>query len=259
MKREYKLSSIVIVMLLSGLVALITNSLFTVIAGDNPIMIFVGQFLLMFLSLIFSFAICSGLIRNRMGSVGEYLNQVNYINGKIILINIIVQIVLTFIVSLVISIGGAFLFVAMVSSQPTASKFSAISIAILIAIFSILYSLLIAYSNFYLADFLVDSNKEIGIFKHIKNIFKIGKDLLAKTFVVYLKAIVIPIILVGAFLLVLRFLAPRNGMASMLLISLIFLAIMAYAVIVGAVVMARLSDLYLDYMEVNKSNYELFD
>lgn len=252
MKREYKLSSLILVMILASVLTMITSWLFFAIAGNSLIMTFVGQILLMILSLIFQFALSSGLLRNRMGSVGEYLNQVNYINGKIILINIIVQIVITFIVTLVTSFGGAFLFIAMVEAQPTTGTFVAILVALLIVAFIVIYNLLISYSNFYMADFLVDSYRNIGIFEAIKNIFRIGKDLMGKTFMVYLKAAIIPIVL----LIIMILLGRSNfGMGAAFLFTLIIIAMLIYSLVIGGIVLARMSDLYIDYMEVNRSKY----
>lgn len=252
MKREYKLSSLILVMLLSSVLISITSWLFFAIAGNSLIMTFVGQFLLMILSLIFQFALCSGLLRNRMGSVGEYLNQVNYINGKIILINIIVQIVITFIVTLVTAFGGAFLFITLIDAQPTTGTFAEILVGILIVAFAVVYSLLTSYSNFYMADFLVDSYRDIGLFEAIKNIFKVGKDLMGKTFMVYLKAAIFPIVLLISMVLLAR---SNFGMGTAFIFTLIIIAMLIYTLVIGGIVLARISDLYLDYMEVNRSKY----
>ncbi|MDO5046945.1 MAG: hypothetical protein Q4D88_00200 [Anaerococcus sp.] len=257
MKREYKLSSIIIMILISAVVSFITSSLFQAIAGESELMIFVGQIIIMVLTLIFEFAMSSGLIRNRMGSVGEYLNQVNYINGKIILINILVKLVLTFIISLASMVGGAFAFFAFASQGLNGGGTIGMILLILaIFIFTIIYSLLITYTNFYLADFYVGNGQKPGLGQAIKDIFKIGKDLLAKTFIIYLKAIIVPILLLLGIFALGFMTGPDFGMGKALVLTLIVIVLAVYSIVVGGIILARLSDRYLDYMEVNRAYFE---
>lgn len=85
MKREYRFSSILWIMIIVGLTNYLLYRLITALGDDNFILEFVGDLITGIIAFVFTFSISSGLIRNRMGSIGDYLNQVNYLNAKVLM------------------------------------------------------------------------------------------------------------------------------------------------------------------------------
>ena len=252
MKREYKLSSIVIIQFIGILVAIITSTLFEYISQDSSVLTIIAGLITSLISLLFQFAIASGLIRNRMGSVGEYLNQVNLITGRIILINIILSLIVSLFTMAIGLVGGGAVFFQNIVANGVGESIGMILIVILIALVSLVFSILITYANFYLADKLVGNERKESLKESIGNIFKIGKDLAAKTIMVYLKYIIIPLIIaIVIVVLMMTWGGNDSGMGFILILSLLSLIAVVYGTIATAIVLARLSDNYLDYVEEN--------
>lgn len=250
MKREYKLSSIVIIQFIAIVVALITSTLFEYISQDSTVLTIIAGLITSIISLLFQFAIASGLIRNRMGSVGEYLNQVNLITGRIILINILLSFIVSLFAIAIGFLGGGAVFVQIIAANGIGKSMVMILIVILIALVSLVFSILITYANFYLADKLVGNERKESLKESIGNIFKIGKDLAGKTIKVYLKYIIIPIIIVFVIVvLMMTWGGDDAGMGFILILSVLSLMAVIYGIFASAIVLARLSDNYLDYVE----------
>ncbi len=253
MKREYKLSSIVIIQFIGILVALITSTLFDYISKDSTVLSIIAGLITSLISLLFQFAIASGLIRNRMGSVGEYLNQVNLITGRIILINIIVSLIVSLFTITIGLLGGGVVFAQSIIANGIGKSFGMILTVILVAVASLIFSILITYANFYLADKLVGSERKESLGTSIRNIFKLGKDLFGKTIMVYLKYFIIPIVIVIVLIVLMMTWGGNDaGMGQILIISILSLLAVVYGVFATAIVLARLSDNYLDYVEENE-------
>ncbi|ACV29424.1 Uncharacterised protein [Anaerococcus prevotii] len=253
MKREYKLSSIVIIQFIGILVALITSTLFDYISKDSTVLSIIAGLITSLISLLFQFAIASGLIRNRMGSVGEYLNQVNLITGRIILINIIVSLIVSLFTITIGLLGGGVVFAQSIIANGIGKSLGMILTVILVAIASLIFSILITYANFYLADKLVGSERKESLGTSIRNIFKLGKDLFGKTIMVYLKYFIIPIVIVIVLIVLMMTWGGNDaGMGQILIISILSLLAVVYGVFATAIVLARLSDNYLDYVEENE-------
>lgn len=252
MKREYKLSSIVIIQFIGIVVAIITSTLFEYISQDSNVLTIIAGLITSLISLLFQFAIASGLIRNRMGSVGEYLNQVNLITGRIILINIMLSLIASLFTMGIGLLGGGAVFFQNIVANGFGKSIGMIFIVLLIALVSLVFSILITYSNFYLADKLVGNERKESLKESIGNIFKIGKDLAAKTIMVYLKYIIIPLIIaIVIVVLMMTWGGNDAGMGFILIVSLLSLLAVVYGTIASAIVLARLSDNYLDYVEEN--------
>ena len=252
MEREYKLSSIVIIQFIGIVVAIITSTLFEYISQDSTVLTIIAGLITSLISLLFQFAIASGLIRNRMGSVGEYLNQVNLITGRIILINIILSLIVSLFTMAIGLVGGGAVFFQNIVANGVGESIGMILIVILIALVSLVFSILITYANFYLADKLVGNERKESLKESIGNIFKIGKDLAAKTIMVYLKYIIIPLIIaIVIVVLMMTWGGNDSGMGFILILSLLSLIAVVYGTIATAIVLARLSDNYLDYVEEN--------
>ncbi len=253
MKREYKLSSIVIIQFIGILVALITSTLFDYISKDSTVLSIIAGLITSLISLLFQFAIASGLIRNRMGSVGEYLNQVNLITGRIILINIIVSLIVSLFTITIGLLGGGVVFAQSIIANGIGKSLGMILTVILVVIASLIFSILITYANFYLADKLVGSERKESLGTSIRNIFKLGKDLFGKTIMVYLKYFIIPIVIVIVLIVLMMTWGGNDaGMGQILIISILSLLAVVYGVFATAIVLARLSDNYLDYVEENE-------
>lgn len=142
MKREYKLSSIVIIQFIGILVALITSTLFDYISKDSTVLSIIAGLITSLISLLFQFAIASGLIRNRMGSVGEYLNQVNLITGRIILINIIVSLIVSLFTITIGLLGGGVVFAQSIIANGIGKSLGMILTVILVAVASLIFQFL---------------------------------------------------------------------------------------------------------------------
>ena len=253
MKREYKLSSIVIIQFIGIVVALITSTLFEYISQDSTVLSIIAGLITSLISLLFQFAIASGLIRNRMGSVGEYLNQVNLITGRIILINIILSLIVSIFTIAIGLLGGGAVFVQNIIANGIGKSIGMILIVFLVAVVSLVFSILITYSNFYLADKLVGNERKESLKESISNIFKIGKDLFGKTIMVYLIYFIIPIIIVLVLIVLMMTWGGNDaGMGFILIISVLSLLAVVYGTFASAIVLARLSDNYLDYIEENE-------
>ena len=252
MKREYKLSSIVIIQFIGIVVAIITSTLFEYISQDSTVLTIIAGLITSLISLLFQFAIASGLIRNRMGSVGEYLNQVNLITGRIILINIIISLIVSLFTIAIGLLGGGAVFFQNIVANGVGKSIGMILIVLLIALVSLVFSILVTYANFYLADKLVGNERKESLKESIGNIFKIGKDLAAKTIMVYLKYIIIPLIIaIVIVVLMMTWGGNDAGMGFILILSLLSLIAVVCGTIATAIVLARLSDNYLDYVEEN--------
>lgn len=252
MKREYKLSSIVIIQFISIIVAFITSNLFTYISKDSEIIGIISGFVISIITFFFQFSIASGLIRNRMGSVGEYLNQVNLINGRIILINFLLSLLVSLATGLMgLVSGGIFLSSMMVDfNSKIIGSFLILGVFIII---SMIFAILISYCNYYCADKLVGPGKKEGLFESIKNIFSLGSKLFGKTILVYLKYVIGPVLILGTLMTLALIFNKDTGLGGILLISLIVMLMAIYSIFASAIVMARLSDNYLDYVEAKEN------
>ena len=248
MKREYKLSSIVLVILIGAAVSFITSMLFEKIAGDSTVVKLIGTALASFLAFFFQYGLAAGLLRNRMGSVGEYLNQINTINGRFILINIIMSLITIAFTTSIGFLGGNLVYNTMLTSEARSDNVTTLVLMILLFLVSVVLSILITYTNFYLADDNNGSNDE-SILTSIKTIFKIGKELFGKTIKIYLKYTILPLIIYGVLLCLTIIFVPNDGLGGIFLSSLLTVILVVYMLFASAIVLARLSDVYIDYTE----------
>lgn len=248
MKREYKLSSIVLVILIGAVVSFITSMLFEKIAGDSTVVKLIGTALASFLAFFFQYGLAAGLLRNRMGSVGEYLNQINTINGRFILINIIMSLITIAFTTSIGFLGGNLVYNTMLTSEARSDNVTTLVLMILLFLVSVVLSILITYTNFYLADDNNGSNDE-SILTSIKTIFKIGKELFGKTIKIYLKYTILPLIIYGVLLCLTIIFVPNDGLGGIFLSSLLTVILVVYMLFASAIVLARLSDVYIDYTE----------
>lgn len=179
MKREYRFSSILWIMIIVGLTNYLLYRLITALGDDNFILEFVGDLITGIIAFVFTFSISSGLIRNRMGSIGDYLNQVNYLNAKVLTVGFIISVAQA-IVQYAFAESGAIGVFSAVASPSNSSVFAigAIVLPIVLLIIFLVIAMFFAYSNFYLADHY---DTEDGVMEIIGKIFSLGKRLFKKT------------------------------------------------------------------------------
>lgn len=242
MKREYRFSSILWIMLIVGVTNYLLSRLALALDEENFILSFIVDLITGLISFIFTFAISGGLLRNRMGSVGDYLNQVNYINMKVVTVGFLIAVARA-IISLLGSASGAYgVFKTMASpNNSTVFAIGSILLPILGVLVIAVIALFFTYSDFYLADHY---DTEDGVITIIGNIFKQGKRLFKKTLILSLKFFGIPLILLLVSIGMLFFV--KDEMVGLGLFAFIMVVFVIAGIIISIVYLARLSDIYLD-------------
>ncbi len=166
MKREYSYGSVILVEILVAVFAFVLNKIFGSNADENIIY----NFLSSVITWLGSFIIASGLINNRKGSVGDYLNQLQRLDKKAIIVNlilIVITIVLTF------SFGKIGVF------DVESKKLNLLSLSVLGTLLLGILSIFTAYANHIVSD---PRNKDQSITDALKSVFAIGVNYLAKLF-----------------------------------------------------------------------------
>lgn len=242
MKREYRFSSILWITLIVGFTNYLLYRLITAIGEDNFILEFLGDLITGIIAFVFSFSISSGLIRNRMGSVGDYLNQVNYLNIKVLTVGFIISIAQAICQYAFAASGAVSVFTAVASpSNKAVFAIGAIVLPIILLIIFLVIAMFFAYSNFYLADHY---DTEDGVMEIIGKIFSQGKRLFKQTLILGFKWVGLPLLIF--IVLIASLLLFKDEMLSLILFSLFVLTLAIATVITSIIFMARLSDVYLD-------------
>lgn len=242
MKRKYKYSSILWILLIVGLTNYLLARLILAIGNENFVATFLVDLITGIISFIFTFSISSGLIRNRMGSVGDYLNQVNYLNMKVLTVGFVIAIARAIGQYIFVESGTLSVFSAIAS--PNNNSVFAIGTVILPIIGIIIITIIaifFAYTNFYLADHY---DTEDGVMTIIGKIFNQGKRLFKKTLILGLKWEGIPLLLYILCLGLLFFV--NDEYVGFGLLTFFTLAYAITALIIAIIFIARLSDIYLD-------------
>lgn len=242
MKRKYKYSSILWILLIVGLTNYLLARLILAIGNENFVAKFLADLITGIISFIFTFSISSGLIRNRMGSVGDYLNQVNYLNMKVLTVGFVIAIARAIGQYIFLESGTLSVFSAIAS--PNNNSVFAIGTVILPIIGIIIITIIaifFAYTNFYLADHY---DTEDGVMTIIGKIFIQGKRLFKKTLILGLKWEGIPLLLYILCLGLLFFV--NDEYVGFGLLTFFTLAYAITALIIAIIFIARLSDIYLD-------------
>lgn len=244
MKREYSYGSVILVEIIVAVFAFVLNRIFGSNADENTIY----NFLSSVITWLGSFIIASGLINNRKGSVGDYLNQLQRLDKKAIIVNlilIVITIVLTF------SFGKIGVF------DVESKKFNLLSLSVLGTLLLGILSIFTTYANHIVSD---PRNKGQSIMDALKSVFAIGIKLFGKTISLYLLYIVLPIILIFGIIvgIVVGTSSPESGIGIIMLGGGI---LGLYYILISPLVAARLSDNYLNftgdiYQEIEKDNPE---
>lgn len=244
MKREYSYGSIILVELLIAIFAFVLYKIFGSSADESIIY----NLLSSVITWLGSFIIASGLINNRKGSVGDYLNQLQRLDKKAIIVNlilIVITIVLTF------SFGKIGVF------DVESKKLNLLSLSVLGTLLLGILSIFTAYANHIVSD---PRNKDQSIMDALKSVFAIGIKLFGKTISLYLLYIVLPIILIFGIIvgIVVGTSSPEAGIGIIMLGGGI---LGLYYILISPLVSARLSDNYLNLtgdidQEIEKDNPE---
>ena len=242
MKREYKFSSIFLVRLISVLALGPIAAIFGAILADKPVLALLMNIIMSIFGFAFSFAIAGGLLRNRMGKVGDYLNQINYINFRVITVAFIIALASSILNFLIQYTGGTLIGQALVNpSNNAVFTIGAFLLPFVVIVIIAILGLLTAYSNLYLAD---NYDLDESVFTSIKNIFVIGKKLMARSLVIYAIFIIGPSVLFTAFTF------ASLGLSGSIVIFGIGLVIFIIWMVIAMILCdVRFSDAYLDYKD----------
>ena len=234
MKRKYNFKAIISLEILYIIVVAGISALFG--GGKTAGLI---TFITLFLSHMYTYVVAAGLIRDRNGSFSAYLEKFSTITFKVILINVIMGL-LEYGISK-ISLGG---------NNPTnitnqIPDNTELKFIIIGLVLNLLITLLTAYTNYVLAD---SENEGLSIFETLSLIFKTGFSLIFKTIKTYLFTLIIPGV-IWAFLIFFSFikLAGDGIVSSGILFAILIIIAAIYAIVIGPIILAKLSDNYLDY------------
>ena len=242
MKREYKFSSIFLVRLISILALGPIAAIFGAIFADKPVLALLMNIIMSIFGFAFSFAIAGGLLRNRMGKVGDYLNQINYINFRVITVAFIISLVTSILNYLIQYTGGTLIGQALINpSNNAVFTIGAFLLPFVVIVIIAILGLLTTYSNLYLA---YNYDLDESVFTSIKNILLIGKRLILKSLKIYGLYIILPTVIFIAYTILVMGLMEAVIPASIGLV--VFVVWMIYAIVI---IDAKLSDVYLDYKE----------
>jgi hypothetical protein len=195
--------------------------------------------------------IARGLLVNRMGTVGEYLDNINYLNFKVFAVCALVQIIPVIAIFVIgTSILGGVAISGAISDGFEGMGFS-IVMAILFTVALLIYGLFAFYEYFVAVD-----NKDLSFGQIFKKIFKVGKDLISDTFKILFVQIILPIIVY--IIIVILLISNIKGLSALAIVGLLTIVFSIYIIIVTVKVLARLSDAYLDYKaSQNEENDEI--
>lgn len=254
MQRDYKFSSVIILQFISVIIVFLIAKLFGTSPNDLESMGtsfsgIISNILTTIVVITFQFMIARGLVYNRMGTVGEYMDGINYLNLKVIgvcfLISLLPNLAWIFLgFSLVTTIAAGF----MINNSFDAVS-AAVGLVLLILIGQIVYS---AFTNY---RFLLAADRpELSFADLFKGTFKVGKDLFGKTLKTYAKWLILPVLVFIALIVPLGTYA--NGIFSFFLMYILILAFAIYAVLATTFVLGELSNHYLDYKNDYNKAYE---
>lgn len=226
--RKYNYVSILLILIVDAILEGILQNIF-----DGNLLIIAG-----FVSFIFDYIICRGLLYNREGSFSDYISGIKTMTGKVFLMNILAGAIAVILLTLAMLASGAgFLFTSYSVENPKVF----VSFVVLFTLAIIFTSLLFAYMNFFMAD---ERYRDLPFFKSLKLIVKAGIKLFSESFMAGVKAYKITLISTAIVIVVLLF-TPVAGQ-----IALIFGVIALIALVFCTPTFrARLSDIYLDRSE----------
>ncbi|WP_416334581.1 hypothetical protein ACKRLN_05960 [Anaerococcus sp. DFU013_CI05] len=254
MKRDYKFSSVFIINLIMIVIIAIISVILSQASADLEAMTIslsgiVSNILRTAVYVIFNFIIARGLISNRMGTVGEYFDNINHFNFKSFFLAFLISIILTLAIIIFATGIVASIVLSLATGNDPSGLGAGIGVFLLLILALIIYGVFISYQFFVIAD-----NPNLTFGEMFKKVFKVGKDLFGKTIITFLKWIIVPVFL---FIVILS--AIFNGLDGTIaigLILIILLAALVYVLIALTLVVGELSDHYLDYKSKTIDNNE---
>jgi hypothetical protein len=201
---------------------------------------YISSLLISIVLIIFQFMLARGLIYNRMGSIGEYMDNINYLKFKTFGVCFVIMLIpYVALATLGASVASALTADMMVNGE-ISSLSSLFGLAILVLIGQVIYGAFTYYRYFLAADHPQASFGEL-----FKNTFKLGKNLFGKTIKTYLKWYILPVII---FALLAGLITNTNkGMTRIGILSILSIVFVIYAIISSTIVLGELSNHYLDY------------
>ncbi|WP_049690107.1 hypothetical protein [Anaerococcus jeddahensis] len=230
MKREYSYGSIILVEIIIAIVSFGIYMAFGEKANESTIFSIISSII----TWLGSFVIASGLINNRKGRLGDYLNQIGRLDKKAIIVNLLL---IAITVLLTVAFGGGAGFAA-VKDNPAGILSAGLLGTILTAIFAIFT----AYANHIVSD---PRNKDQSIPDAFKSVFSIGGKLFGKTILLYLLYIVLPLILI--FGIIIGIIVGADSVQMGIGITIVGAGILGiYFILISPIIAARLADNYLN-------------
>lgn len=253
MKRDYKFSSVFIINLIMIVIIAIISEILSQVSADLETMTtslsgIVSNILRTAVYVIFNFIIARGLISNRMGTVGEYFDNINHFNFKSFFLAFLISIIPTLAIIFATGIVASIVLSLATGNDPSGLG-AGIGVFLLLILALIIYGVFVSYQFFVIAD-----NPNLTFGEMFKKIFKVGKDLFGKTIITFLKWIIVPVFL---FIVILS--AIFNGLDGTIALGLMFIILLAaliYVLIALTLVVGELSDHYLDYKSKTIDNNE---
>ncbi len=245
MKRNYKFSSVFLIQLIMVLIIFIIGRLFGNLSTDvedltSFLYSYISSLLIIIVLIIFQFMLARGLIYNRMGSIGEYMDNINYLKFKTFGVCFVIMLIPYVALAILGASVASALTADMMVNGEIPSLSSLFGLAILVLIGQVIYGAFTCYRYFLAADHPQASFGEL-----FKNTFKLGKNLFGKTIKTYLKWYILPVII---FALLAGLITNTNkGMTSIGILSILSIVFVIYAIISSTIVLGELSNHYLDY------------
>ncbi|MDD7304958.1 MAG: hypothetical protein PUG67_00060 [Peptoniphilaceae bacterium] len=221
-KRDFNIKSLILIYLIN---VAISVALYEILGEDSKALTIVTGIIGAF----FEFASCRGLIVNRKGSLGDYLEQIKAININFVFVNLLF-VLLGFLISLISA--GSLLATGLSFSRGKAGMGSLLTASFgligLTIILTIGLNLISAYANFVVAD---PRNKDLSIMDAFKEVFKAGLALMGKTFVSILKYMVLPFLVYCLVIFITAILMSKSGSSGISITFTVILLMIPFALI----------------------------
>lgn len=246
-KKDFKLSSVLIIQVITALIIFLLGKLFNgpSIDGGEAEPSTIYSILSMLVNIVINIILAHGLLFNRMGSVSEYLDGFHVINPRNFALSLLINVIPTIAVIVTGTFFATSLSVSIMAGSYTGLG-SMLILLIVLLIVSMIYYIFTAYQYFVIAD-----NPDMAFGDLFKQVFKVGSDLAGATVKIFLKWILAPIIIY--IVLIVAMLGSLNGpnIGATILVSILSLVFIVYIFIAYALFLNQLSLNYLDYKEKN--------
>lgn len=247
-KKDFKLSSVLIIHIIMILIVFLLGKLFngpSIDGGDSePSIIY--SILAMIVSIVTNIILAHGLLFNRMGTVSEYLDGIHVINPSNFGVSLLLNVIPTIAMTLIGTVFAASLTVSLLAGNSSGLGSIAFGL-IIILVLSTIYYIFTAYQFFVIAD-----NPKMPFGVLFKKVFVVGKNLAGQTVKVFLKWILLPVIIFIVLTVALFGASSGANIGASILAGILSLVFIVYIVVAYAFVINQLSLNYLDY----KGRYE---